>query len=76
VLHSPSSADALFASDAPGAVRRWAAEAVPVSIGPVTTRRLNELGARQVVECAEPSDGSVAATVTALDVMNPARKNR
>ncbi len=75
VLHSPSSAEAFYAPDAPEAVRRWARAAVPVSIGPVTTRRLNALGAGPVVECSVPSDGAVAATVIALDIMNPTRNS-
>jgi uroporphyrinogen-III synthase len=74
VLHSPSSADALHDAGAPPAVRRWAAAAVSVSIGPVTTRRLEELGVMRMAECPEPTDGAVAATVTALDLMNPARR--
>ena len=73
VLHSPSSAEALFDPAAPKVVSRWCAEAVPVSIGPVTTHRLMELGANRVTECPEPTDAAVASTVAALEFMKTKR---
>ena len=73
VLHSPSAADAVFAAGAPAAVARWRAEAVAVSIGPATSRRLGELGAKQVAQCLHPSDAAVAATVIALDAFKTSR---
>jgi len=71
IFHSPSAAEALYAAPVgrvfpegdPGAARAWRERAVPVAIGPVTARRLDELGAAGVLTCAEPSDEAIIAVL-------------
>jgi uroporphyrinogen-III synthase len=70
VLHSPSAAEAflaaperVFPEDGMDVARRWRENAPAVAIGPVTARRLRELGAASVLECAEPSDEAIIAVL-------------
>jgi uroporphyrinogen-III synthase len=73
VLHSPSAVEAVFAAGGCAAAARWRAEAVAVSIGPATSRRLSDLGAKRVAQCLQPSDTAVAAAVFALDAFKTSR---
>lgn len=66
VFHSPSAAEAVFASNVPAVVKQWKNAAPAVSIGPVTSARLRGLGAGTVTECREPTDEAVVRALADL----------
>jgi uroporphyrinogen-III synthase len=73
VIHSGSSAEAVYAADAPAAFRRWR-EAPVVAIGAASSRICRRLTGRTVMECASPADGSVREALERIPALHPERK--
>ena len=73
LFHSPSAADAVFGDHQLDIVRAWREAAPSIAIGETTSRRLAELGARQILTCKEPSDAGVVATLAAIEGLLPRR---
>lgn len=67
IVHSPSAAEAIFGSGAMPALDRWRTDAVAVAIGPVTAKRLENLGVFAIHVCREPSDDGVLEALAGID---------
>lgn len=73
IVHSPSAAEAIYASGAMPALDRWRKEAVAVAIGPATAKSLEKLGAFEIHVCREPSDDGILEALAAIDRLGQPR---
>jgi uroporphyrinogen-III synthase len=73
VIYSGSSAEAVYAADAPPAYRRWQ-EAPVVAIGAAASKVCRRLTGRDVMECGSPADGAVRDALERIPALHAERK--